>query len=39
MLKIAAVRFAFRANFTSHVIKTKNRNYSMNKDENLGYDG
>ena len=24
--------------FTSHVIKTKNRNYSMNKVENLGYD-
>ena len=24
--------------FTSHVIKTKNRNHSMNKVKNLGYD-
>ena len=24
--------------FTSHVIKTKNRNRSMNKVKNLGYD-
>ena len=30
---------AFKSSvFTSHVIKTKNRNYSMNKVKNLGYD-
>ena len=31
------IRFLFSA-FTSHVIKTKNRNHSMNKVKNLEYD-